>query len=311
LGEYYIGTGGWAYFQVPGLSPLVAYSKAFNFVEVNSTFYKMLSPAEVEMWRKAVPQSFHFSVRAHRSITHNTRFELTNELYESFEKMQRICLILNADALHLQFPPSFNASESADKINELLSTVKIGKLNLAMEIRGEFGSCLPPHMAKIMQDHNIIHCVDPLRGEVPAYKSDILYSRLFGKGEHNIYQPDDNELLLVDKMSSGYQRVYQTFHGAKMYSDAARLKTYRKTGKFPMVTKTTALDSLESVLKQDAAFPSTKQALISDQGWKLFDMREDLRLKASTILERLPDKSYNSLNEVMEELHNKIGGSLG
>jgi uncharacterized protein YecE (DUF72 family) len=310
LGEYYIGAGGWAYFQVPGFSPLVAYSKAFNFVEVNSTFYKIPSTAEVEVWRKAVPQSFHFSVRVHRSITHNVSFELTKELYESFEKMQRICLVLNADALHLQFPPSFKASESAGKINELLNTIKVGKLSLVMEIRGESGSCLPHHMAKIMQDHHIIHCVDLLRGEVPAYKSDILYSRLFGMGEHNIYQPDDNELLLVDKMSTGYQRVYQTFHGAKMYSDAARLKTYRKTGKFPMVTKTTGLDSLESVLKQDAAFPLTKQALICDQGWKLFDMREDLRLKAGAVLERLPDRSYNSLNEVMEELHNKNGGFL-
>jgi uncharacterized protein YecE (DUF72 family) len=309
LGEYYIGAGGWAYFQVPGLSPLAAYSKAFNFVEVNSTFYKIPSLAEVKTWRKTVPQSFRFSVRAHRSITHNTGFELTNELYESFEKMQRICLILNADVLHLQFPHSFNASESAAKLDGLLSTIKIGKLNLAMEMRGEFG-CLPSCMAKVMKDHNVIHCVDLLKGELPAYKSDVLYSRLFGKGEHNIYQPDDNELLLVDKMSSGYQRVYQTFHGAKMYSDAARLKTYRKTGKFPMVTKTTALNSLETVLRQDAAFPSTRQVLISDQGWKLFDMSKDLRLKASAVLEMLPDKSYNSLNEVMEELHNRIGGSI-
>ena len=35
----HIGAGGWAYFQVPGSDSLTAYSKAFDFVEVNSTFY--------------------------------------------------------------------------------------------------------------------------------------------------------------------------------------------------------------------------------------------------------------------------------
>jgi hypothetical protein len=37
LKEYLIGAGGWAYFQVPGVNSLAAYSKVFNFVEVNST----------------------------------------------------------------------------------------------------------------------------------------------------------------------------------------------------------------------------------------------------------------------------------
>ncbi len=37
--EVLIGAGGWAYFQVPGLRPLDAYAQAFNFVEVNATFY--------------------------------------------------------------------------------------------------------------------------------------------------------------------------------------------------------------------------------------------------------------------------------
>jgi len=38
LPKYLIGAGGWAYFQVPSMHPLVAYSRAFDFVEVNTTF---------------------------------------------------------------------------------------------------------------------------------------------------------------------------------------------------------------------------------------------------------------------------------
>ena len=38
--EFLIGTGGWAYFKVPNIHPLIAYSKAFNFVEVIQHFIK-------------------------------------------------------------------------------------------------------------------------------------------------------------------------------------------------------------------------------------------------------------------------------
>jgi len=61
LEGYLVGTGGWAYFQVPRLKPLAAYSKVFNFVEVNSTFYQIPSLSEVENWRKLVPSDFSFS----------------------------------------------------------------------------------------------------------------------------------------------------------------------------------------------------------------------------------------------------------
>ena len=66
----YIGAGGWAYFKVPGLDPLAAYSKAFDFVEVNSTFYTTPSIEMVRSWRKRVPGNFMFSVRCHKDLTH-------------------------------------------------------------------------------------------------------------------------------------------------------------------------------------------------------------------------------------------------
>jgi uncharacterized protein YecE (DUF72 family) len=46
--NYLVGTGGWAYFQVPGKPSLKAYSEVFNFVEVNSTFYEYPSQRTVE-----------------------------------------------------------------------------------------------------------------------------------------------------------------------------------------------------------------------------------------------------------------------
>ena len=74
---------------------------------------------------------------------------------------------------------------------------------------------------------------------------------------------------------------------------------YKDTGKFPQITKHTGLTSLEEVLREDARFPTTKQTLIKDQGWKLFDLTEDKRIHVGDFLQKLPEKTYNDINEVI------------
>ncbi|MGE5532971.1 MAG: DUF72 domain-containing protein, partial [Bacillota bacterium] len=64
--EYLVGTGGWAYFKVPNEPSLETYSKIFNFVEVNFTFYEYPRMSLVEGWRRRVPSEFVFSVRCHQ-----------------------------------------------------------------------------------------------------------------------------------------------------------------------------------------------------------------------------------------------------
>ena len=70
MSEYRIGAGGWGYFDIPGADPLKVYSKAFDFVEVNSTFYNIPSLKTVDSWARRVPETFTFSVKCHRDLTH-------------------------------------------------------------------------------------------------------------------------------------------------------------------------------------------------------------------------------------------------
>ena len=309
MSELYIGAGGWAYFHLPGISSLRAYSKAFNFVEINSTFYEIPDLKEVKRWKKTVPLGFRFSVRAHHSVTHGPS-EPLQKVHTSFRRMLDICSALDADILHLQFPPSHKPSVCASRLEGLLKIEEIEGTQLAVEARGENGVLLPSKLLKVMRDYNIVHCVDLVRGEMPAYDSGILYSRIFGKGEHNVYQPDDSELLKVDEIARGNGRTYIAFHGVKMYSDAARLKIFDATGEFPMVTSTTGIGSLESVLNEDVKFPVSKDALIRDQGWKLFDADEVRRVRAGEVLSKLPDRMYENLFDVREELK-RVGGIFG
>jgi uncharacterized protein YecE (DUF72 family) len=305
LRDYLIGTGGWAYFQVQGVNSLAVYSRVFNFVEVNSTFYQIPPLSEVKRWRRIVPPDFQFSVRAHRSIAQACKFRPVQRAIETLEKMKEICYVLKADIMHFQTQPSFELKRQvANDVRQLLSSVDLGNLRLALEVRQAPGQVLSPELLKIMQDRNMIHCVDLSKGEEPAYESDILYTRLFGKGQHNIYQPTDGELVEIDRKALGSksQKVAMSFHFVRMYKDAARLKMYKQTGKFPMVTKSTGSSSLEEVLREDAEFPTTKQELIRKQGWKLFDITEATRVHAEEALQKLPEGTYNNITEVIDEL---------
>ena len=227
------------------------------------------------------------------------------ETFEAFERMNQICSTLGAEVMHLQVPPSFQLTEtSIMNFRSLLSSLSLRKLRLALEIRGVRSSKLPPELLKTMQEYNIIHCTDLSRAEMPAYESDILYTRLFGKGKHNVDQPTDEELAEIDKRASSgkSEKIVVSFHFVRMYKDAARLKTYKQTAQFPMVTRSTGLDSLEEVLSEDARFPSTKQELIRSQGWKIFDLTETKRIRAENLLEKLPEATYNDLGEVADRL---------
>ena len=124
--EFLIGTGGWAYFKILNTPPLEAYSKAFNFVEVNSTFYEIPKINTVKSWRKIVPKDFEFSVRCNQKLTHELQFDSTDETFSIFQMMVKICNILESEILHFQTPPSFNYNTTnIEKVrNFFLSTKK-------------------------------------------------------------------------------------------------------------------------------------------------------------------------------------------
>jgi len=301
LDDYLIGTGGWAYFRVLGLPSLVAFSRVFDFVEVNSTFYMVPSLRGVETWRRRVQPEFEFSVRCNRIVTHKHQFQPNEEAYNTFDRMIAICKALRADILHMQTPPTFKPkADNAKRLDSFMASVDPKGIRLALEVRGA-NQALSPHFIKVMQDHNMIHSIDLSKDEEPAYKSDILYSRLFGKGPHNIYQPTDQELRKIDDKASAkdHKKVIVSFHFINMYKDAARLKTYKETGKFPMATKSTGLKSLQEVLRKDAKFPSNKPQLIQHQGWKIIDLTEHERVRASDVLQKLPEKTYKSLDDLI------------
>jgi len=174
-------------------------------------------------------------------------------------------------------------------------------VRVAWEPRRREGEALASDAVRLMRDMGMIHCADISKHDPEVY-SDILYSRLFGRGRQNIYQFDDEELREIHAKAtkSEIETAVLAFHGVKMYSDAARFKTYVGTGKFPMVTGSIGLDSVQEVLAEDARFPSSRSSLTEHQGWKLVDLTPSKRCRISEILENIPDKTYRSISEVVD-----------
>lgn len=302
--DFLIGAGGWAYFQVLGSRPLEAYVKAFNFVEVNSTFYQIPNPRIVKSWRQRVPTNFKFAVRCHKDVTHRFQLNPCIEALNTFTVMADICRILNSEYMVLGTPPSLDFSRAKiESIRDFFESLNLKGIRIIWEVRRRGGEPVPSSLISLMQEYSVIHCVD-LSRETAAIDSNIVYTRLFGKGEHNIYQFTDEELMEIDKkiISKESDTAIISFHNVKMYKDAARYKIYKQTNKFSPVTKAKGKQSLREILMEDAEFPTSKEELIYDQGWKVIDLTDYTNIHAQKLLEQLPDKQFRDIEEVMMNL---------
>ncbi len=215
--------------------------------------------------------------------------------------MSDICSQLDAKILSILVPSrsSLTGNALSKSLASIASMVNPKGTHVAVEIRGK----VEKQVLETMRDNDIVHSVDISKGE-PTYESNILYSRLFGKGTGNIYQFDDEELKTIANKATSpkFDKSILAFHGVRMYGDAARLKAYLQTGRFLQVTGQTGLDSLGEVLKEDAAFPASKTDLMGSQGWKLFDLTIDKRVRVAKVLARAPDRTYKSHPDLLSTL---------
>ena len=117
--ELFIGCSGWSYgswegrFYPSNLDNklmLPYYSKIFNYVEIDSTFYNIPSQSMVKNWNRRTPSNFRFTVKFPKIITHEKRFRnVESELLRFYENMEPLKdKIL---ALLIQLPPSYDLKE--------------------------------------------------------------------------------------------------------------------------------------------------------------------------------------------------------
>ena len=89
---------------------LTIYSQVFDYVEIDSTFYRIPSKFMVQNWAKRTPDYFRFTAKFPKIITHDKRLrDVHNELGQFLEVMEPLAdKIL---ALLIQLPPSLQIKE--------------------------------------------------------------------------------------------------------------------------------------------------------------------------------------------------------
>ena len=82
--ELFVGTSGYSYKEWKGTfypedlsakDMLSFYGQRLNAVEINNTFYRLPKASVLDAWAEQVPETFRFSIKASRRITHFARLK--------------------------------------------------------------------------------------------------------------------------------------------------------------------------------------------------------------------------------------------
>jgi len=211
----YIGTSGWSYPRGEGtwkghfypsgkINELEYYSRFFNTVEVNSSFYRPPNPGFAENWVKRTPEGFLFTVKLWQKFTHPRMFEQATGEVAAISP-QDVDWFLSSirpvyesgrlGALLAQFPPSFKNDEYARQIlGAVIRT--FGTYRLAVELRHRSWSD-DENTAILLRESNVawVQIDEPkfktsVAADLPA-TSDTAYFRFHGRNAEMWWQGDN------------------------------------------------------------------------------------------------------------------------
>jgi uncharacterized protein YecE (DUF72 family) len=129
-----IGTSGWSYppstgpgswtglfYPLSRTDELKFYSRYFNTVEINSTFYRPCAPKTAESWAKRTPEDFEFTVKAWQQFTHSKDGWTQADIDEFKQGIAPLAESGKLGCILFQFPASFrHTPETIERLRSLL-----------------------------------------------------------------------------------------------------------------------------------------------------------------------------------------------
>jgi uncharacterized protein YecE (DUF72 family) len=182
-----IGCSGWSYadwvgpFYPPNTKPdeyLGLYSKVFECVEVDSTFYRAPSPSMVGQWYSNTPTGFMFAPKLPKRMTHDQHLQDVSSYLGHFTRtMEQLREKLGP--IVIQLPPSFKLQKDEKALANFITELN-QKLRYAIEFRHK--SWFNPTTQKLLESNNICQAwaVSQYLTTPAAVTSDIIYLRLVG-----------------------------------------------------------------------------------------------------------------------------------
>ncbi len=198
------GTSGYSYKEWEGVlypagTPqseyLSLYSQEFDVAELNFSYYRMPDAALCRRMVAATDKNFLFSVKAHRSITHEGSASSVNDAVAAFLRgIEPIADAGKLAVLLLQFPFGFHYTAGNRAYMDRLCALFNG-LPLAVEFRN--GRWLRPSVYEGLRERNItfVNVDEPklpgLPGPTALVTADTGYVRFHGRNSENWWKGDN------------------------------------------------------------------------------------------------------------------------
>ena len=154
------------------------YSKVFDYVEIDSSFYRIPNIFTVKKWSKTTPSNFRFTAKFPKVITHEKRLKnVDNQLSLFFKAMEP--LYDKILALLIQLPPSLEITEGLQRLREIIPILD-NRFRYAVEIRNH--SWFQDLAYNFFANNNLCMVWSQLVGIriPPIVTSDFLYIRFIG-----------------------------------------------------------------------------------------------------------------------------------
>jgi uncharacterized protein YecE (DUF72 family) len=226
--QYYIGCSGWSYSSwlgpfypksIENSKWLRYYSKVFNYVEIDSTFYRIPNEFMVKNWYKRTPENFRFTAKFPKVITHDKRLSDFDEdqlsyFFESISELKEKLL-----ALVIQLPPSIDIVEGLNALRNILPYLD-KSFRYAVEVRHRswfqdlaYNFFRNNQMCLVWSQLADIHTP-------PIVTSDFVYLRLIG--DRSIQEKDFGRIQ-IDRIKE-MKKLARNFNGDSNEGNLSRVR---------------------------------------------------------------------------------------
>ncbi len=216
--KIYIGTSGYQYThwkgdfypkELPVSKWFEHYSKFFDTVEINNTFYRMASAETFEGWRKAAPQGFCYVIKYSKYGSHNKKLK-DPEGHVNYFLDRAVHLKETLGPILVQLPP--NWKRNYKRLDDFLKETP-KDLRWAVEIRDpdwfsdEFYELLRKHKASL-----VFH--DMIKNHPREITADWIYMRFHGENYSGSYTEKELDKIAeeITEYKEGGKDVFVYFN---------------------------------------------------------------------------------------------------
>jgi len=187
----HVGTMGWSYADWngpfypaagPGKQAITLYARAFDTVEIDSTFYGTPRETTVRQWADAAPPGFLFCPKVPRTITHDAGLRKVGVPLEGFVATMALLREKRGPIL-IQMPPGFTRDQLPElqAFLPLLTQLSDKTARFAIEFRHR--SLIGADVADMLADYGVALVAADIAGMPKRLEltTDFAYLRLIGK----------------------------------------------------------------------------------------------------------------------------------